>query len=327
MWFLHCANRNHPNLEDKAWKLRPLKRKKTKLGNFVPVDPLEVSLSEGYDGGSVATGRVSQAGQVEEEERDKKTYLAFQGWGLSRKASLLTLVKNNIARKPSGNTLWMSDRNRSRRTQQRKWTLRYGVWNIQGIRNKQQELLNRKIDITSILSETKKMGKESENTKDFMHFYSGVNKDPRAQAEQKLIEENRSTSEEYQHAKSSINEAAKEALQKRIQKVNKPYWWDLEIEENIKKESIGVYRDRLIEMDFIRRSCGRSKIEKLRNEVIKAEMNMERHIVRRRDRKATVDLVWPYVENNGYRWPRKILEWIPMKRRKGGRHVEAREMT
>lgn len=58
-----------------------------------------------------------------------------------------------------------------------------GVWNVQGLRNKQhevfKEMFDRKIDI-AILSETKKKGAGCEKTKYYTHYYSGVDKSERA---------------------------------------------------------------------------------------------------------------------------------------------------
>lgn len=79
----------------------------------------------------------------------------------------------------------MSDRYNSKRKQQRKWTMNLGIWNIQGIRNKQKEVImefiQRHIDI-AILTETKKKGNGIENTNDFTHLYTGVEKHERARA-------------------------------------------------------------------------------------------------------------------------------------------------
>lgn len=46
----------------------------------------------------------------------------------------------------------------------------------------------------------------------------------------------RSTLEEYEHIKQCIREAAEEALGRQDRKSNKPFWWDSEIEEKIKKK-------------------------------------------------------------------------------------------
>lgn len=68
---------------------------------------------------------------------------------------------------------------------QRKWTVNLGIWNVQGIRNKHQEVLS---EITKnkvgsdILSETNKKGNGCEDLKDFTHYYSWVEKSKRARA-------------------------------------------------------------------------------------------------------------------------------------------------
>lgn len=52
--------------------------------------------------------------------------------------------------------------------------------NVQGIRIKQEEVLNVikrfKLDV-NVLAETKKKGKRSDEFNDFVHFYSGLGKD------------------------------------------------------------------------------------------------------------------------------------------------------
>lgn len=61
-----------------------------------------------------------------------------------------------------------------KRTRQWKWTMSFGVWNTQGIRNKQQEMLREclklKLDIV-VLSETKKKG-NGKNTLENTYIYS-----------------------------------------------------------------------------------------------------------------------------------------------------------
>ena len=49
--------------------------------------------SESYAGGSVATGRASHAGQVKDDDPDKKRYPGPPGWGLDYGADILTSVK------------------------------------------------------------------------------------------------------------------------------------------------------------------------------------------------------------------------------------------
>lgn len=72
------------------------------------------------------------------------------------------------------------------------------------------------------------------------------------------------------------------------------------------------------EMDFLRRSCGRSKLERIRNDVIRMQMQMDRHIHEHIEKR---QLTWfGHVKRmNVNRWPRKILEWTPLERRKRGR--------
>lgn len=65
----------------------------------------------------------------------------------------------------------------------RKGLMNIGAWNIQGIRNKQQEVFkemnDRMVDI-AILSETKKKGAGCERSKYYTHYFSGVDKSERA---------------------------------------------------------------------------------------------------------------------------------------------------
>ena len=65
----------------------------------------------------------------------------------------------------------------------RKRTKKFATWNVQGLRTKQgevfQELQKMKIDIC-VLTETKKKGKGNEGIGEYIHLYSGVQKDARA---------------------------------------------------------------------------------------------------------------------------------------------------
>nr|CAI5864969.1 unnamed protein product [Callosobruchus analis] len=72
------------------------------------------------------------------------------------------------------------------------------------------------------------------------------------------------------------------------------------------------------EMDFLRRSCGRSRLERVRNDDIRMQMHMERHIHEDIEKR---QLTWfGHVKRmNADRWPRKVLEWTPLERRKRGR--------
>jgi len=49
---------------------------------------------ESYAGGSVATGRATNAGQVKGEHPDKEIYSGLPGWEFSRAASDCTPLKN-----------------------------------------------------------------------------------------------------------------------------------------------------------------------------------------------------------------------------------------
>nr|CAI5855298.1 unnamed protein product [Callosobruchus analis] len=71
-------------------------------------------------------------------------------------------------------------------------------------------------------------------------------------------------------------------------------------------------------MDFLRRSCGRSRLERVRNDDIRMQMHMERHIHEDIEKR---QLTWfGHVKRmNADRWPRKVLEWMPLERRKRGR--------
>lgn len=62
----------------------------------------------------------------------------------------------------------------------KRWTLRIGTWNVQGIRTKQEEIIEEvgkmNLDIV-VFSETKKKGYGEETIQKFSHFWSGVPKD------------------------------------------------------------------------------------------------------------------------------------------------------
>lgn len=72
------------------------------------------------------------------------------------------------------------------------------------------------------------------------------------------------------------------------------------------------------EMDYLRRSCRTSRIERVRNDTIRENMNMDTNIIEVVEKK---QLKWfghtKRMKNT--RWPRRILEWIPAERRKRGR--------
>jgi len=61
------------------------------VGEFVSFcDP------ESYAGGSVATGRVTQAGQVKGQKPDEERHPGPPGWGLGTRAATLPQKKNLI---------------------------------------------------------------------------------------------------------------------------------------------------------------------------------------------------------------------------------------
>nr|CAI5853376.1 unnamed protein product [Callosobruchus analis] len=72
------------------------------------------------------------------------------------------------------------------------------------------------------------------------------------------------------------------------------------------------------EIDFLRRSCGKSRLERVRNSEIRHMMGKEQTVADEIERR---QLVWfghtKRMDEN--RWPRKVLEWIPPERRKRGR--------
>ena len=71
-------------------------------------------------------------------------------------------------------------------------------------------------------------------------------------------------------------------------------------------------------MDFLRRSCRISRLEHVRNEVIRERAKVVKSIIDDIDKK---QLTWfGHVKRmEERRWPRKILDWGPPERRKRGR--------
>mgnify|MGYP000492297608 CR=1 FL=1 len=59
---------------------------------------------KGYAGGSLATGRTSQAGQLEGNDPDEKGYPSCPDWGLDPRADIPTSVKPSLFRN-SNNSL------------------------------------------------------------------------------------------------------------------------------------------------------------------------------------------------------------------------------
>jgi hypothetical protein len=97
-----------------------------------------------------------------------------------QQASPLLIEKKKTAKKPIGHTL---DGCNLRRHKLRKRTIRLGMLNVQGIRNKVGEVIKGleelKQDIT-ILTETKEKGNGFEILGPYLHFYSGILKEKRA---------------------------------------------------------------------------------------------------------------------------------------------------
>jgi len=85
------------------------------------------------------------------------------GWGLMQRASssLITKKQKN-AKKPNTKP---RKADRDRRPKLRKRTLKFGTWNVQGCRNKMEEIIREistmKMDVV-VLTETKKKGAGSE---------------------------------------------------------------------------------------------------------------------------------------------------------------------
>lgn len=72
-----------------------------------------------------------------------------------------------------------------RRQRKRNRTMNIGTWNVKGLNTKEKELLDElkryQMDIVAV-TETKKKGNGSEQLKDYVHLYSGVDKACRARA-------------------------------------------------------------------------------------------------------------------------------------------------
>lgn len=71
-------------------------------------------------------------------------------------------------------------------------------------------------------------------------------------------------------------------------------------------------------MDYLRRSCRISRTERIRNEIIRQNIGIEKDIIDEVEKK---QLIWfGHTKRMGqHRWPRKILEWTPPEKRKRGR--------
>lgn len=71
----------------------------------------------------------------------------------------------------------------SKRRKQRKRIMNFCTWNVQGVKEKIESIVNDfeklKVDV-AVLSETKRKGKGTESWGNFIHFYSGVPKHEQA---------------------------------------------------------------------------------------------------------------------------------------------------
>ena len=72
----------------------------------------------------------------------------------------------------------------NKRHRARKRLMNYGTWNVQGIRGKMEEIMSElgklKMDVIG-LTETKRKGTGSEIVGGYVHLYSGVPRDRRAE--------------------------------------------------------------------------------------------------------------------------------------------------
>ena len=97
-------------------------------------------------------------------------------------ANSSSLAKNQNVKKPNqsfGNGLI-----KRQRQWQRKRTMQFGTWNVQGLLNKMNEVTHeiRELNVdVAVITETKKKGQGSENLGHHDHFFSGVPKQKRAQ--------------------------------------------------------------------------------------------------------------------------------------------------
>ena len=115
-------------------------------------------------------------------------------------------------------------------------------------------------------------------------------------------------------------------------------WWDKNISKENKKrigktmvETVLTYgcevwalkeedkkRIRAVEMDYLRRSAGRSRLERIRNEQIRLKMSAQETVIERIEKKS---LRWfgHLLRMNDERLPKQIFIWKPPGRRKRGR--------
>jgi len=141
---------------------------------------------ESYAGGSVATGRATLAGQVKGEHRDKERYTGPPVWRLGRWASTPSPGggdTHTYAKKPR-QRLGKTEGLYNKRHKARKRLINSGTWNVQGIRGKMEEITSElgklKMDVIG-LTGTKRKGTGSEILGGYVHLYSGVSRDRRAE--------------------------------------------------------------------------------------------------------------------------------------------------
>ena len=73
-----------------------------------------------------------------------------------------------------------------------------------------------------------------------------------------------------------------------------------------------------VEMDYLRRSARRSRLERIRNEQIRREMSAEETVIERIEKKS---LKWfgHLLRMEETRWPKRIFQWTPPGKQKRGR--------
>jgi hypothetical protein len=72
------------------------------------------------------------------------------------------------------------------------------------------------------------------------------------------------------------------------------------------------------EMDYLLRSCRRTRLERIRNETVREMMKMERDIIGQMHKRHLIRFGHTN-RTHETRWPRKVQEWLPREKRKGGR--------
>jgi len=100
---------------------------------------------------------------------------------MQRASSSPITKKQEILKKQTNSKPRKSDGDRRRKLKKR--TLKFGTWNVQGCRNKLEEIIGEinimKMDVV-VLTETKKKGTGSETLGNYIQLFSGVKKYERA---------------------------------------------------------------------------------------------------------------------------------------------------